>query len=100
MAWEIPGCNGGDCCKFYGPLESPFRVVTNGHEFKIQEKRTTFWRGRQYWEDVKDDITCAGDLFVQHYATLEAAGKALKNLERENARAFGNWKPVDYTENG
>jgi hypothetical protein len=89
-AWIRPTCNGGDCCKFYAG--SPYRIVTNGKEFKIQEKKTTFWREREYWADLLDHYWSPARTNL--YETLEEAQEALKKEETHHARIFGEWKPV------
>lgn len=70
MSWEIPRCNGGDCCVFYGRSDSPYRIVTNGREFKIQERKSTFWRGKEYWADVEDNCGPGGGMPPTYYPTL------------------------------
>jgi hypothetical protein len=96
MNWTIPGCNGGDCCKFYAKQESPFRILTNGHEFKIQERKTTFWSGREYWADVRDYWNELPN--VRLFSSLKLAEKYLKQAEKDHYRAFGDWKPVQKTD--
>jgi hypothetical protein len=74
---------------------SKYRVVTNGYEFVIQERKYTFWKSRPYWSNLDE----GGSAWIEFpipgfYKTQEAAEKRIKELEKDEARYSGEWKPV------
>ena len=89
MVWEKPGCNGGDCCKYYNEYNN-FRIVTNGYEFKVQEKFVSFWKGRLKWVD----CTCDAWESPIYFKTIEDAKTYMMEREKLLARS-GKWERVE-----
>lgn len=67
-----------------------YRIVTNGVEFKIQEKRWFFWK--TYWEKT---IGVYSYLRSPIFSTLRCAELKLKSLEEEAKRKLAKWVPVE-----
>lgn len=83
-------------------LSSRYRVVTNGHEFKIQELiprgwswRYWWWSSESYWVDYCGDY-CGkgGEPRPVYYPHAANAWFRADELEKGDARYNGEWRPV------
>lgn len=84
------------------PQETKYRVVTNGHEFKVQERiprgwswRYWWWSGESYWADYcGDNCDMGGNPCPVYYPHAATAWALADRLEKGDARYNGEWRPV------
>ena len=73
----------------------PFRIMSNGHEYKIQKKCFTLFFKKEYWVDLRKPI---GDLYDMgfcptYYNTLSEAKVDLDKFVEHDSK-LTEWKEV------
>lgn len=71
-----------------------YRVVTNGHEFKIEVQKFTFWKGRPYWTELLDDTSMGGEDIPTFYKRVGDAEAKIERMRAFESRYLGEWTPV------
>jgi hypothetical protein len=75
-------------------MTAEYRITTNGHAFRIEQKGRTFWKGNIKWTPLMMS-GCDVRAYVREYTSLEKAKESLKDIIKTEGRHFDEWKPVE-----
>ncbi len=70
-----------------------YRITTNGHEYRIEQRFLSFWNQRESWVPVRMYHPLESPM-IKFYATFDEAAEALREMEVRDARVLAEWIPV------